>query len=118
MAEEDVANDTLSEKVTLTEDDTLYAKVSVNMLSSDEECETKVLGLSWNFVDDTLRYGIQDLVAFARVLPVTKRSVLKMSASIFDPLGLITPFSVNLKILFQELCLDATDWNSELPDSF
>ena len=40
--------------------------------------------------------------------------MLKLSARIFDPLGRITPFILNLKILFQELCLDATDWDVDL----
>ena len=78
----------------------------------------KVLGLTWNYVHDTFKYSIQDLVILARQLPLTKRSVLKMSARVFDPLGLITPFSINLKILFQELCSEATDWDVELSNPF
>ena len=102
----------------IAEDDTSYAKACFNPLTSNEKCEVKVLGLTWNYVHDTFKYSIQDLAVLARQLPVTKRSVLKMSARVFDPLGLITPFSINLKILFQELCLEATDWDVELPDPF
>ena len=105
-------------KESVTEDDESYAKVSVNPLNSNEACEMKVLGNSWNFEDDTLKYSIQDLVVFARLLPVTKRSVLRMSARILDPLGLITPFSISLKILFQELCLDSAEWDAQLRNPF
>ena len=120
VSDDDSANHALfeqSENVTIAEDDLSYAKVSVNPLSSDESCEAKVLGVTWNFVNDTLKYRIQDLVLFARQLPVTKRSILRMSARVFDPLGLITPFSIILKILFQQLCLDSAGWDDQLNDS-
>ena len=120
-AEEERLSDELNNEslhVALTEDDPSYAKVCFNPLSSNEKCEVKVLGLTWNYVHDTFKYSIQDLVILARQLPLTKRSVLKMSARVFDPLGLITPFSINLKILFQELCSEATDWDVELSNPF
>ena len=88
--------------VALTEDVTSYAKFCFKPLSSSEKCEVKVLGLKWNYVHDTFKYSVQDLVILARQLPLTKRSVLKMSARVFNPLGLSTPLSINLKILFQE----------------
>ena len=107
MQKERVSNELNNESlhVALTEDDTSYAKVCFNPLSSNEKCEVKVLGLTRNYVHDTLKYSIQDLVILSSQLPLTKSSVLKMSVRIFDPLGLITPFSINLNILFQELCL-------------
>ena len=46
---------------------------------------------------------------------VTKHSVLKLSAMVFDPIGFLTPCTVEMKILFQELCLDKIDWDSNLP---
>ena len=66
-----------------------YAKVCFNALSSNEKFEVKVLGLTWDYVHDTFKYIIQDLVILARQLPLAKRSVLKMSVRVFDPLGLI-----------------------------
>ena len=50
----------------------------------------------------------------ARKLPLTKRSVLKLSAKIFDPLGFLSVFTINLKILFQVLCTNKVDWDEEL----
>ena len=107
MQKERVSNELSNESshVALTEDDTPYAKVCFNPLGSNEKCEVKVLGLTWNYVYDTFKYSVQDLVILATQLTLTKRSVLKMSVRIFDHLGLITPFSINLNILFQELCL-------------
>ena len=45
-------------KETVTEDDASHAKVLVNPLNANEVCEMKVLGNSWNFENDTLRYSI------------------------------------------------------------
>ena len=34
----------------------------------------------------------------------TKRSIIQSLASIYDPLGLIAPVIVKMKILFQDMC--------------
>ena len=55
-----------------------------------------------------------ELIAYANDLPATKRSILKISAKIFDPLGLISPFVIRLKILFQPLCFEGRSWDEPL----
>ena len=47
-------------------------------------------------------------------LSPTKRSVLKFSAKLFDPLGLLSPFVENMKIWFQKLCVDKVSWDDRL----
>ena len=47
-----------------------------------------------------------------RVNEVT--TVLKLVAKIFDPLGLLSAFTIKLKMMFQSLCKDKTDWDKEL----
>ena len=54
------------------------------------------------------------LHAYAKSLPLSKRSVLKVTTKIFDPMGFLTPFTIGLKILFQELCIDKTNWDETL----
>ena len=51
---------------------------------------------------------------YLKTLPPTKRSVLKLSAKLFDPLGLLSPFIVNMKIWFQKLCVDKVNWGDRL----
>ena len=46
----------------------------------------------------------------------TKRNVLKKTASLFDPLGLIAPFVVKAKFYLQQAWLESLDWDDELPD--
>jgi len=47
-------------------------------------------------------------------LPPTKRSVLRISAKVVDPLGLLSPFVIRTKILFQTLCKSKLDWDTTL----
>ena len=89
-----------------------YAK---EMLGVKEglKCE-KVLGLSWNWHEDLFVFELTELANRADGLPVTKRSILKVGAAMFDPLGIISPVLVSVKVLFQELCENKVDWDDEL----
>jgi hypothetical protein len=61
----------------------------------------KILGVEWDTKQDTLNYNIID-----KILPTeldTKRSFLSQSGKIFDPLGLVSPITTRIKILFQKL---------------
>ena len=55
-----------------------------------------------------------ELIAYVNELPAMRQSVLKVSAKIFDPLGLVSPFIVRLKILFQKLCIEWQTWDESL----
>ena len=73
----------------------------------------KALGLSWESIDDVLS------ISTAHVppdLPLTKRNVLRQVASVFNPLGLVRPFVVTAKILFQELWTEGYDWDDAILD--
>ena len=43
-----------------------------------------------------------------------KRSVLKLSAKLFDPFGLLSPLNENMKIWFQKLYDDKVNWDDRL----
>ena len=45
----------------------------------------------------------------------TKRLMLRASASIFDPLGLLSPFTVRSKVLLQNVWRMKKDWDDSLP---
>ena len=53
---------------------------------------------------DKFHFRVRELIEHAKSLPSTKRSVLKASAKIFDPMEVLSQFKVNFKILFQLLC--------------
>ncbi|XP_074620271.1 uncharacterized protein LOC141879055 [Acropora palmata] len=72
----------------------------------------KVLGLARNSENDTFNFA--HVIERARNLEVTKRNVLSLLASLFDPLGIISPVTVSMKALFQEICNNKFDWDKPL----
>ncbi|GFY35637.1 integrase catalytic domain-containing protein [Trichonephila clavipes] len=77
----------------------------------DSSESSKVLGLFWNSSNDT--FGFQPSLELTP--PLTKRRILSESSKIFDPLGLLSPCTVFMKIFYQKLWLTKTDWDSPIP---
>ena len=99
---------------TVAEEDESYAKTVTRTLIKTNSNKVKVLGSIWNTASDTLEFNFLDLVNEAKSLPPTKRSLLKISAKIFDPLGLLSPFTIQWKVLFQLLCNENVEWDDKL----
>ena len=68
--------------------------------------------MTWNTESDEFEYGFGELIDLVKTLPSTKRSVLRLSAKIFDLLGFLAPFTIVMKMLFQALCRDGTNWDA------
>eukprot|EP00117_Sycon_ciliatum_P035424 scpid12780/ scgid2970/ len=72
----------------------------------------KTLGLLWS--------ATSDLFTFKPTAPdakkVTKRTFLSAMASVFDPLGFVSPFIANARILLQDMWLQGVDWDDPLPE--
>ena len=47
-------------------------------------------------------------------LPLTKRNVLKSVTTLFDPLGLVTPYTIRAKILSQVMWTHGLDWDEDI----
>ena len=73
------------------EEDETYAKTVTGITIKVNSNTVKVLGSIWNTASDTLQFNFSNLVNETKSLPPTKRSLLKISAKIFDPLGLLSP---------------------------
>ena len=94
-----------------------YAQATVGDTSQLKPNECKVLGIKWNTADDNLRLTFERLVSLSKGLAPTKRNLLKLAASLFDPLGFISPVAVRLKILLQEACLLKLEWDMSFSES-
>ena len=107
---------------TITEEDESYANTTNGPAIADgsttENAIVKVLGSIWNTDTDQITLDLVDLSQHASLLPTTKRSFLKISAKIFDPLGLLSPFTIQWKVFFQELCIERTDWDDQLKGDY
>lgn len=73
---------------------------------------TKTLGVYWNPKSDLLTYSV---AMSQQNLPITKRTILSLTAQLFDPLGLLGPVILIAKILLQSLWLLRIDWDESVP---
>ena len=49
--------------------------------------------------------------------PCTRRGLLSLIMSIFDPLGIISPFLLPLKLLLQRLTKSGLGWDAKIPEA-
>ena len=96
------------------EDEETYAKSKLE--PQGETKGEKVLGQAWESDNDTLYSNFAILANKAKSLEATKRNVLSLLASLFDPLGIVSPMTVSMKILFQEICNQKHDWDENLKE--
>ena len=90
-------------------DDTTFAKEQIKGESTSGR--HKVLGLEWDRESDCLIFDFTDFIAKSKSIQPTKRNILSLSASIYDPLGIISPITAQIKSLFQCLCVDKSGWD-------
>ena len=81
----------------------------------DENKSKSVLGVEWNTKTDEFVFRFSNLVDQAKSLGTTKRNVLKISASFYDPLGMISPVTARVKTTFQLLCQSKLNWDDSVP---
>ncbi|KRZ54428.1 hypothetical protein T02_13454 [Trichinella nativa] len=74
----------------------------------------KTLGVLWDTESDQLSFRQPEVDAEEQD---TKRTLLSLAATIFDPLGYLTPFTVRAKMLLQLLWQEGTSWDDPLPVS-
>ena len=70
--------------------------------------------MHWHNNSDTFSFHEIELSSQVQ-LELTKRSVLSLLVKIFDPLGLISPFVMFGKILFQDIWRLGLLWGDLLP---
>ena len=103
------------EKHSVAEDST-YAKESLRGTSAEGK-KSKVLGVVWDNVTDRLEFDFTRMCDKVNKYHPTKRGILRVLASLFDPHGILSPVGVTAKILFQDLCKLSVGWDEPIPDS-
>ena len=89
------------------------------MVKLDHNNETeRVLGLHWITKTDMLIFQFNKLKfenkLYCSTSIPTKRQFLSILMSIFDPLGLIAPFTIQGRILMQEVWTNGIGWDNLL----
>ena len=71
--------------------------------------ETKLLGLKWDKRKDTLEVTFPD-----DEVQKTKRGALSKLAKVYDPLGLVSPVTLEGKQIYRDVCDAKTSWDVNL----
>ncbi|XP_041472627.1 uncharacterized protein LOC121421892 [Lytechinus variegatus] len=70
----------------------------------------RALGITWNVETDCFGYKI-----LPKCKPFTRRGLLSVVSSTYDPLGFASPFLVRGKLILQELCRKELAWDDPIP---
>ncbi|XP_062567165.1 uncharacterized protein LOC134229426 [Saccostrea cucullata] len=71
----------------------------------------RALGIQWCVENDVFRFKMD-----IKDQPLTRRGILSMTSSVFDPLGFLAPFTLKAKCLLQELCKLQLGWDERIPE--
>ena len=91
-----------------------YTRSTLGPPVSTTEEKHKILGTLWDSTEDNLIVDVENVAELAQKVEATKRNVISVSSKIYDPMGFISPLTINFKLLFQELCLAKGDWDHPL----
>ena len=80
-------------------------------LAGETPLTQRSLGLLWEISTDTFTYLVT-----TETKPFTRRGILSVVNSIFDPLGLLAPVTIQGRALLRELSSQLSDWDAPLPE--
>ncbi|XP_070567324.1 uncharacterized protein [Ptychodera flava] len=69
----------------------------------------RALGTSWSVESDTIGFQIN-----IENRPATRRGILSIISSVYDPIGLAAPFILPARILLQDLCRRGIGWDAKI----
>ena len=72
----------------------------------------RALGVRWNVQADTFSYKIA-----TKDKPPTRRGILSVVSSVYDPLGFVSPAILPAKAILQDLCLKGLGWDDKIHES-
>ena len=81
-------------------------------LSENVTLTERALGVQWNVHLDTFGFKIVD-----KKKPATRRGILSVICSVYDPLGFVSPCILPAKAIQQDLCLKGLGWDDPIPET-
>lgn len=87
--------------------DSINSSIDLNVGGNEP---SKTLGLGWQTKDDCLCFSIGTTILSG----TTKREMLSVISQVFDPLGLLAPVIISMKIMMQRLWLHKLSWDEAL----
>ena len=80
-------------------------------LDKDKPPIQRALGLHWNMDIDMFTFKVN-----LNEKPNTRRGILSLTSSLYDPLGLVAPIILPAKKLLQDLCKQKLGWDDPIHD--
>ena len=74
-----------------------------------------VLGLFWDLKSDTIGVNHRRVMDLIGKIPQTKRALWSFVHKLYDPLGLIAPYTIQAKFLTSEVSKLVKGWDSKIP---
>ena len=103
----------------LCDEDLSYAKLTLNTTETPVDSsskKSKVLCHTWDCESDIIEFNFEKLADYAKSLqPLTKRNIPRVTAKLFDPLGIVSPVFIKNKILFQKL--SKKNWDESVDEN-
>ena len=72
----------------------------------------RALDIQWNIEENKLEFKVK-----LKEKPMTRRGMLSIISSIYDPLGLLSPYLLKGKKMLQNLWYDSLGWDEEIPEN-
>lgn len=82
-------------------------------LDQDKLPMERALGLNWCMESDTFKFKIT-----ITGRPFTRRGLLSVVRSVYDPLGVLEPVVLPAETILQDLCRSKIGWDDDLPEHF
>ncbi|XP_064647086.1 uncharacterized protein LOC135499946 [Lineus longissimus] len=71
----------------------------------------RALGVQWDPESDKFGFKTID-----KDKPPTRRGILSVTSSVYDPIGFLSPFILKAKLILQDLCRLGIDWDDDIPE--
>ena len=85
----------------------------VKDLNLDKSPVERALGVRWSVSSDKFGFSI-----VVKDRPATRRGILSVVSSVFDPLGFVAPFVLKAKQILQDLCRMKLGWDDLVPNEY
>ena len=82
-------------------------------LRKDELPIERALGVQWRIESDKFGFNIN-----VKLRPPTRRGILSVVGTVFDPFGFALPFVLTAKKILQDLCRIKLSWDYEIPTEY
>ena len=87
--------------------------MQIKNLDFDQLPVERALGVQWNLSSD--QFGFRIII---RDGPATRRGILSIVSSVYDPLGFAARFILNAKLILQDLCRNKFRWDDKIPAEY